>query len=101
MSGRDPERFEDFDARLRAARSAHEPAPEQAPSDRPGFGSGIQAGIDVVAGVGVGLLVGWALDSWLGTTPILLVVFLFLGSAAGLRNAYRSMARLLDDGDRR
>lgn len=52
------------------------------------------------AGVIGGVLIGWALDRWLGTTPILLVVFLVLGGAAGLRNGYRTMQRLVQQSDR-
>ena len=101
MSEPDPERFDDFDARLRAARSEHGPKPEPSPTDRSGMGTGMQAGIDVVAGVGGGLLLGWALDSWFGTGPVLLVLFFFLGAAAGMRNAFRTLQRLMQDGDRR
>jgi len=43
----------------------------------------------MVAGVGVGAFVGYWLDRWLGTSPWLLIVFFFLGSAAGMLNVYR------------
>ncbi len=101
MSKPDPERFDDFDARLRSARAERGTKPEPGTIDRSGIGPGMQAGIDVVAGVGGGLLVGWALDAWLGTSPFLLVLFLFLGAAAGTRNAFRTVQRLMRDGDRR
>lgn len=44
---------------------------------------------DLLAGVAVGGFAGWALDQWLGTWPILFVVFFFLGTAAGFRNVIR------------
>jgi len=96
----DLEPFDEFDRRLREARGAR---PDEARDDdatRGGYGSGLQAGIDVFAGVIGGLLIGWALDRWMGTTPILLLVFLVLGAAAGLRNAYRTMQRLVRHDDR-
>ena len=46
---------------------------------------------ELVAGVVVGSFIGWALDNWLGTTPTLMVVFFFLGSAAGMMNVWRAL----------
>lgn len=41
--------------------------------------------IELVTGLGIGFGIGYGLDLWLGTTPILLVVFIFLGFAAGIK----------------
>ena len=46
---------------------------------------------ELVAGVVVGTFIGWAFDKWLGTTPTLMVVFFFLGSAAGMMNVWRAL----------
>ena len=46
---------------------------------------------ELVAGVVVGTFIGWALDNWLGTTPTLMVVLFFLGSAAGMMNVWRAL----------
>ena len=46
---------------------------------------------ELVAGVVVGTVIGWALDNWLGTTPTLMVMFFFLGSAAGMMNVWRAL----------
>ena len=46
---------------------------------------------ELVAGVVVGTFIGWAFDNWLGTTPTLMVVFFFLGSAAGMMNVWRAL----------
>ena len=45
---------------------------------------------ELVAGVVVGTFLGWAFDNWLGTAPTLMVVFFFLGSAAGMMNVWRA-----------
>lgn len=73
--------------RLRAARIAQK-GPE--PDDKRGMAIGLRMGVELVAGVLVGLAIGWALDRVLGTEPILLVVFLLFGIAAGLLTAIRS-----------
>jgi ATP synthase protein I len=90
-----PPAFDDFDARLAKLRRP-DAASERAEGGeaRPRWGDGLQVGIELVAGLGGGLLLGWAFDSWLGTAPILLVVGFMLGAAAGMLNAWRWMRRL-------
>ena len=46
---------------------------------------------ELVAGVVVGTFIGWAFDKWLGTTPTFMVLFFFLGSAAGMMNVWRAL----------
>jgi ATP synthase protein I len=94
-----PTSFQDFDARLGKLRPEKKPetSEPEPPSTRAQFGSGLQAGVEVVAGVGFGLLVGWALDRWLGTMPLFLIVFFMLGAAAGVLNAYRHLRRMGDE----
>jgi len=67
---------------------------KRAVADRPNDVSakavGMKVGIDLFAGVVFGLVVGLALDRWLGTAPWMLVVFLMLGMGAGIRNVIRT-----------
>lgn len=58
------------------------------------YGPAVRVAADLVAGVAVGGVIGWGLDWWLGTTPWLLLVFLVLGSAAGLTNVMRTAQRI-------
>ncbi len=88
-----PPSLKDLDARLREAREAHRPA-ETSQSFSWGLGQALNLAIEMMAALGVGAGLGWLLDSWLDTRPWLLVVFLFIGMAAGLRNAYRRAKRL-------
>lgn len=51
-----------------------------------GYRLGNRVLADLIAGVGGGALIGWLLDSWLGTSPWLLLGLLFLGMIAAFRN---------------
>jgi ATP synthase protein I len=55
------------------------------------MGIGFRIGVDVAAALAVGLGIGYLLDAWLGTKPWLLVVFFFLGAAAGVLNVFRAV----------
>jgi ATP synthase protein I len=44
---------------------------------------------EFVAGIIVGALMGWQLDVWLGTKPVLLIIMTMFGTAAGFWNVYR------------
>ena len=90
----DPSKLDDLEARLRAAR-ARELQPVGRDGSRSGgvgsgAGLGFRIAVELVAGIAVGVLIGIALDTWLGTRPWLMVVFLFLGAAAGVMNVYRA-----------
>ena len=52
------------------------------------------AAFSLFAAVVGGLIVGWLLDRWLGTSPWLLVAGLVLGSAAGLYEFFRASSKL-------
>nr|WP_249218941.1 AtpZ/AtpI family protein [Loktanella sp. SALINAS62] len=46
--------------------------------------------IELVAGLGIGFGIGYSLDLFFGTMPIFLVLFIFLGLAAGVNTMMRS-----------
>jgi len=95
----DPPAFDDLEARLRIARAREDEQAGRGPSARTpttGLGLGMRLAVEVVVGVAVGTGLGYGLDRWLGTKPWLMVLFLFLGGAAGVMNAYRA-AKGLDD----
>ena len=52
-------------------------------------GIGIRVAADLLAGVLVGGGIGYVLDDWFGTKPVLLTIFLLFGGAAGFLNVYR------------
>lgn len=87
--------FKDFDERLRRLQEgARGPQVDEAERARPSIGgAGVQVGVELVAGVIGGGLIGYWLDRWFGTWPILFLVLFFLGAAAGMLNAYRHIRR--------
>ena len=44
---------------------------------------------ELVAGVMVGAFIGWALDRWLDTSPLFMLVMFFMGAIAGMLNVWR------------
>ncbi|PVB63040.1 AtpZ/AtpI family protein [Labrenzia sp. 011] len=55
-----------------------------------GYGQAMKLSSEFIAGVLVGVGIGWVVDQWLGTSPFGLIVFLLLGFAAGVLNVLRS-----------
>lgn len=90
--------FDDLDRRIRSARERTDQGKgaeraDQAPQ-RLNFGTGLAVGIELIAGVVMGLGLGYALDGWLGTRPFLTILFFLLGTAAGMLNAWRHLVRI-------
>lgn len=50
---------------------------------------------ELVVAMVVAVAIGWFLDEWLETRPFFLVVFFFLGAAAGALNVYRRAQRMI------
>jgi len=97
MSDRPPEReLDSLEARLRDARSrAEDIVPESKEKNQPPMSAlslAFRVGVELVSALAIGVAIGWLLDQWLGTRPWLMLVFIFLGGAAGILNVYR-MAR--------
>lgn len=75
-------------------RAANQKAKEDAADLSPGsVGAALSLGFRVltefVAAVVVGALIGWQIDEWVHVSPLFLLVFLGLGTAAGFWNVYR------------
>jgi len=50
-------------------------------------------GLELGLSVGIGLLVGFYMDKWLGTEPWMLLLWMVLGLAAGFRGVFRAIKR--------
>ena len=63
-----------------------------------GYGQAFKLSSEFIAGIAVGIGVGWLLDSWAGTSPWGLIVFLLLGFGAGILNVLRSAGMVAEFG---
>lgn len=58
-------------------------------------------GIHLVTATFVGLAIGYFLDKWLGTKPIMTIIFLLFGIAAGYKNMYMEIKGIHGSGKKR
>ena len=86
---------EDFKTRLKIAKSKIKKQ-AQSDSEKKGIfmGSAFKWGTELVAAVAVGTIIGFILDSWFDTKPWLIIIFFFLGAAAGMLNVIRTANRM-------
>ena len=86
---------EDFKTRLKIAKSKIKKQ-VQSDSEKKGtfMGSAFKLGTELVAAVAVGTIIGFILDSWFDTKPWLIIIFFFLGAAAGLLNVIRTANKM-------
>ena len=86
---------EDFKTRLKIAKSKIKKSVLSDSEKRGSFmGNAFKLGTELIAAVGVGTIIGFILDSWFGTKPWLIVIFFFLGAAAGMLNVIRAANRM-------
>ena len=90
LDERDPDgALSEIETRIQQARAENEPKTEQNYSSA---GVAFRIGVDLISGVAFGVVVGLALDSWLDTTPWMMILLILLGTAAGIRNVIRTAA---------
>ena len=86
---------EDFKTRLKIAKSKIKKQLENDTEKRSSFmGSAFKLGTELVAAVAVGTIIGFILDGWFGTKPWLIIIFFFLGAAAGMLNVIRAANKM-------
>jgi ATP synthase protein I len=86
-----------FENRLAAARKKQglDPTPPAAPASglqSSSMGVGLRVGVELLSALVVGVAIGWYLDRWLHTSPLMLIIFVLMGGAAGVANVWRLMA---------
>ena len=63
-------------------------------SNAASLGKALKISTELVAAVVVGATIGFLLDSWFDTKPLLTICFFFMGVAAGITNVFRSAKRM-------
>ncbi|MEP5154358.1 AtpZ/AtpI family protein [Planktotalea sp.] len=89
------DRLKQLDERIAKAKSSLEsgPASEEHYSQAQ---QGWRMVTELVAGLGIGFGIGYGLDVLFGTMPIMLVLFTFMGFAAGVKTMMRTAQEIQD-----
>ena len=89
---------DDFKTRLEIAKKKIKKQLENDVENKGSFmGGALKLGTELVAAVAVGTIIGFILDSWFDTKPWLIIIFFFLGTAAGILNVIRTANRMQKD----
>ncbi|MEN8936142.1 AtpZ/AtpI family protein [Planktotalea arctica] len=83
------ERLKQLDAKIAKVKATNTPKPAQEEHYSQAQ-QGWRMVTELVAGLGIGFGIGYGLDVLLGTIPIFLVLFTFLGFAAGVKTMMRT-----------
>ena len=58
------------------------------------LGHAFKMSTELVASVAVGTIIGFILDNWFDTKPWLIIIFFFVGVAAGITNVIKSAKKI-------
>jgi len=63
------------------------------------MGNAFKLGTELVAAVAVGTIIGFILDNWFDTKPILIIIFFLFGATAGILNVFKAAKKMQKEGD--
>ena len=63
-------------------------------SNAASLGKALKISTELVAAVVVGSIIGFILDGWFDTKPLLTICFFIMGVAAGMLNVFRSAKKM-------
>mgnify|MGYP001316653494 CR=1 FL=1 len=88
--------LEDLKTRLRIAKSKLQNKNLEKNDGKKGvfLGNAFKLGTELVAAVVVGTIIGFILDNWFDTKPLLIIVFFLLGAAAGIMNVFKAAKKM-------
>ena len=89
---------DDLKTRLKIAKSKYKNKNQSNNDDeKSSFGKAFQLSTELVSAVLVATIIGFILDNWFDTKPWLIIIFFFIGVAAGIMNAIRSAKNMQKD----
>ena len=89
---------DDLDTRLKIAKSKLENSVIKTDRKKAAFlGNAFKLGTELVAAVAVGSIIGFILDNWFGTKPLLIILFFLFGSAAGIYNVIKAAKKMQEN----
>ena len=93
--------LEDLKTRLKIAKSKLQNQNLDKDDKKKGvfLGNAFKLGTELVAAVAVGTIIGFILDNWFGTKPILIIVFFLFGAVAGIVNVFKAAKKMQGDGN--
>ena len=87
--------FKEISTRLKIAKKNFKEINEKkSGSNVTSIGKALKISTELVAAVVVGSIIGFLLDSWFGTKPLLTIIFFIMGVAAGILNVFKSAKRM-------
>ena len=87
--------FKEISTRLKIAKKNIEKLKDKnRGSNVTSIGKAFKISTELVAAVVVGSIMGFLLDNWFDTKPLLIICFFFMGVAAGILNVFRSAKKM-------
>ena len=89
---------DDLKTRLKIAKSNFKKKNQSdVDNEKSSFGKAFQLSTELVSAVLVATIIGFILDNWFDTKPWLIIIFFFIGVAAGIMNVIRSAKKMQKD----
>tara|TARA_A100000164_G_scaffold274327_1_gene246336 strand:- start:717 stop:986 length:270 start_codon:yes stop_codon:yes gene_type:complete len=83
---------EELKVRLKIAKNKINTQKEAPPQSN--IGQAFKMSTELVSAVLVGTIIGFILDNWFDTKPWLIIIFFFVGVAAGITNVIKSAKKI-------
>ena len=88
--------LKEISTRLKIAKkNIRKPEQKTVGSNAASLGKALKISTELVASVVVGSTIGFLLDNWFDTKPLLIICFFFIGVAAGILNVFRSAKKCI------
>ena len=87
--------LKEISTRLKIAKkNIRKPEQKTVGSNAASLGKALKISTELVASVVVGTTIGFLLDNWFDTKPLLIICFFFIGVVAGMLNVFKSAKKM-------